>query len=228
MKGKLIVIEGMDGVGKTTQVQHIVEALNTVGQQAVGIREPGGTWLGEQLRTILKSEECQSLSPTAQMLLFAAARAQNVAERIKPLLDAGTWVVMDRFSPSTQVYQGELDKLSEAMNVEAVACQGLVPDLTFILDMDVERAALRRAESEKDAWDRKDMHVVRAAYITHAPKWNAVVLDADKSTNSLTEEIWMHLKPWLPGKCSVCQDTGWRELSPDYDKHRDHAPGFGN
>lgn len=198
MKGKLIVIEGMDGVGKTTQVQRIVGALNAAGQQAVGIREPGGTWLGEHLRNILKHEDCQALSPTAQMLLFAAARAQNVAECIKPLLEAGTWVVMDRFSPSTQVYQGELDRLPDAMAVDELACQGLVPDLTFILDMDVERAALRRAENEKDAWDRKDMRVVRAAYITHAPKWDAVVLDADKSTSALTEEIWMHLKPWLP------------------------------
>jgi dTMP kinase len=142
-RGRLISIEGIDGVGKTTHAGLLLELLHAHGVNAVAFREPGGTPLGEQLRRLLKdSAERTALS---ELLLFAAARAELVETRIKPALADGTYVLLDRFTDSTLAYQGALGGIAEdeLHCVCRICAAGLTPDLTFWLDLDPSAAQSR-------------------------------------------------------------------------------------
>ena len=147
MRGLFVTFEGIDRSGKTTQAGMLCEAL---GDDALGVREPGGTEAGERVRSLLKDPSV-SLSPEAEALLFAAARSELVAEVILPALDDGKVVVSDRFLDSSLAYQGGARGLGieDVERVNHFAVRGLKPDLTFLLDLSPEDAAARAGESDR-------------------------------------------------------------------------------
>jgi dTMP kinase len=149
VQARLITLEGIDGVGKTTHVARLVAYLAGKGLAVATYREPGATPLGEELRQLLKRGVV--LSAAAEMLMFATARAELVASRVKPDLAGGTWVVLDRFTESTLAYQGALDQIPEDVlrAVCRAAAGGLVPDLTLWLDIEPEAAVSRRYPLEQ-------------------------------------------------------------------------------
>jgi dTMP kinase len=148
-RGKFITFEGLDGTGKSTQLRKLAEALREAGHDVVETREPGGTATGEKIRHVLLDSATLDLSPRAEMALMFASRAQHIAEVILPALDHGQIVLCDRFTDSTEAYQGSGRKLgSEAVReLHRVLCGNLQPDLTILLDSDpafcVSRARLR-------------------------------------------------------------------------------------
>jgi dTMP kinase len=147
MRGLFVTFEGIDRSGKTTQAGLLVDAL---GDEALGVREPGGTPAGEKVRELLKDPSV-SLSPEAEALLFAAARSELVAEVILPALDQGKVVVSDRFLDSSLAYQGGARGLGieEIERVNHFAVRGLKPDLTFLLELSPEDAAARSGENDR-------------------------------------------------------------------------------
>jgi dTMP kinase len=159
--GLFVTFEGIDRSGKTTQASMLVEAL---GDAAVAVREPGGTELGERLRELLKGPV--PMTPHAEALLFAAARAQLVAEVIRPALESERVVVSDRYLDSSLAYQGAARGLGveEVARVNEWATESLVPDLTFLLEIDPAAAASRAGELDRfeDEGDRLQAQVARA------------------------------------------------------------------
>ena len=155
MAGSLITFEGIDGSGKSTQIQMLENEFNKLGVEYKTFREPGGTELSEKIREILLDKENIELISTAESLLFAAARAQLTAEQIKPAIEKGEFVICDRFTDSTIAYQGygrglDIKQLEE---INYIATAGLTPDITFILDISPEAAAVRM---EAEASDRME------------------------------------------------------------------------
>jgi dTMP kinase len=151
-RGLFITFEGMDGSGKTTQMNLLAERLRGMGRTVLTTAEPGGPPIAMKIRRILLDAENQALSPAAELLLYFAARAQNVDEWILPALARGEIVLSDRFTDSSLVYQGYGRGLG-ADAVEAldrIACRGLTPDLTILVDVDPE-AALARARARNFA-----------------------------------------------------------------------------
>lgn len=144
MSGRFIALEGVDGCGKSTQAALLAAALRVAGHEVVETREPGGTALGESVRNILLGSD-GAMSPIAEALLFAASRAQHVAQVIRPALVAGAWVVCDRFVDSSLAYQGAARGLGidAVWAVNAPAVDGCLPDLAIVLDVPPATAALR-------------------------------------------------------------------------------------
>ncbi|MGB1627665.1 MAG: dTMP kinase [Miltoncostaeaceae bacterium] len=145
MTGTFISLEGVDGSGKSTQASMLSEALRRRGHEVIHVREPGGTPLGEDVRDIVLGPD--AMSPWAEALLFAAARAQLVADVIEPAIAAGTWVVADRFIDSSLAYQGAARGLgiAEVAFINAHGIGGSMPDLTIVLDIPPGAAMDRRA-----------------------------------------------------------------------------------
>jgi dTMP kinase len=137
-RGKFITFEGLDGTGKSTQMRKLAAALRAAGHKVVETREPGGTVTGEKIRRVLLDSATEGLSPLAEMALMFASRAQHIAEVIQPALDHGHIVLCDRFTDSTEAYQGSGRKLgSEAvLKLHRVLCGDLQPDLTILLESD--------------------------------------------------------------------------------------------
>ena len=159
MRGRFITFEGLDGSGKSTQMERLAAALRRSGRDVVTTREPGGTPVGEKIRSV---ELGQGPAPLAELALMAASRAQSVAEVIRPALDAGRWVLCDRFHDATEAYQGGgrgLDRTA-IRDLHRLLCADLQPDLTLIFDLDpavsLERArklpAAGRFEAESMAF----------------------------------------------------------------------------
>ena len=163
MKGKFIVIEGIDGSGKTTQINQLSKWLNgsdliPKNNQLVITREPGGTQLGKSIRSLLLDTSIEN-SPDSitELLLYAADRAQHVNEIIRPSLNKGDWVISDRFCGSTLAYQGYGRKLNIKLikNLENIATQGISPDITFLLDIPVEESIKRRKSRKEDRIEKE-------------------------------------------------------------------------
>ena len=208
MKGRFITFEGGEGCGKSTQVRRLKEALEAEGHEVLLTREPGGTRLSELIRGLLKDEREDPPCDRAELLLFLAARAQLVRNVIRPALDAGTWVVSDRFSDSTFAYQGygrglPLDVLRLANDF---ACEGLRPDLTLLLDVDAEtsRARLRtreaatnttadRIEQAGDAFHAR----LRQGFLEMAAQEpnRIVTIEASGTPDEVWEKVWKSLTP---------------------------------
>lgn len=151
-RGIFITFEGMDGSGKTTQMHRLGERLRSLGHTVTETVEPGGPPIAQKIRRILLDSANQELSPTTEILLYFASRAQNVDEWILPALKRGEIVLSDRFTDSSLVYQGVGRGLGvEAVNdLDRIACRGLKPDLTILVDVDAE-ASLARARSRNQA-----------------------------------------------------------------------------
>lgn len=156
-RGKFITFEGLDGTGKSTQLRKLAAAVRAAGYKVVETREPGGTATGEKIRKVLLDSGTAGLSPLAEMALMFASRAQHIAEVIEPALAVGTIVLCDRFTDSTEAYQGSGRRLgSEAVReLHRVLCGNLQPDLTILLDsnaaLSVSRARRRNQRSAKTA-----------------------------------------------------------------------------
>lgn len=190
MRGLFVTFEGIDRSGKTTQARLLTEAL---GSDALGVREPGGTEAGERVREILK-DPAVPLAPEAEALLFAAARAELVADVILPSLASGRVVVSDRFLDSSLAYQGGARGLGidDVERVNRFAARGLRPDLTFLLDLPVSEAAQRAGESDRFEDEGEELQeAVLSAYerlIEGDPeRWRR--LDATRSPSEIHAEV---------------------------------------
>jgi dTMP kinase len=144
-RGQFITLEGIDGCGKTTQFRLLAQWLRDQGKNVVETVEPGGTGIGKQIRRILLDPESAEIQPRAELLLYFASRAQNVDQVIRPSLEAGNIVLCDRFTDSTLVYQGCGRGLDTAvvLDLDRIACQGLKPDVTFLIDINLETSLMR-------------------------------------------------------------------------------------
>jgi dTMP kinase len=159
-RGRLITVEGLDGAGKTTLVGALADALRERGREVVVLREPGGVELSERIRALVK-DPALDVHPRAEALLYAAARAQLVAERLEPLLAAGHWLLLDRFVDSSLAYQGAGRGLGveEVRALNLFATGGLAPDRTLLLRIDA-RAGLARAERRGEDADRLEREAI--------------------------------------------------------------------
>jgi dTMP kinase len=158
MTGKFITFEGLDAVGKSTQIAWLCHWLAANGHDPVRTMEPGGTAIGQELRRLLLSQESLAMAPTTELLLYEADRAQHVEEVIRPALQAGRIVISDRFADSTTAYQGfgrGLD-MDLVLALHRLATGGLTPDLTFFLDMDPELAMARKRAGQLALLDRME------------------------------------------------------------------------
>ena len=192
-RGKFITLEGMDGAGKSTHIGGIVDLLRSRDKDVVVTREPGGTPLGEKLRTLLLS---QPMHIETEALLMFAARREHIARVIAPALAAGRWVLSDRFTDATYAYQGAgrgmaRDRIAA---LERWVQNGLQPDLTIVFDAPVEVALARLAKAPADRFEREDrgfFERVRAAYLERAaaePRRLRVV-DGGKPLAEIKKEI---------------------------------------
>jgi len=155
-QGRFIALEGGEGAGKSTQARLLADALQSRGIDVVTTREPGGTPGAEAIRSLLLGLEGEGWKPRAEALLFAAARSDHVERLIRPALEAGQWVVCDRFIDSSRAYQGGGCGLSDAevLELHHIGSKGLLPDLTFLIEIPPDVAAARLALRDSDGTDR--------------------------------------------------------------------------
>lgn len=170
-RGRFITFEGIDGAGKSTHIEWFAERLRVAGHSVQVTREPGGTALGEQLRGITLN---QPMSALTELLLVFAARAEHLAQRIRPALARGEWVVCDRFTDSTFAYQGAGRMMGElaVADLERIVHGDLRPDRTYLFDLEAREAAERRAAARAaDRFEAEDLAFfgrVRDAYLRRA------------------------------------------------------------
>jgi dTMP kinase len=205
-----ITFEGLDGSGKSTQMRLLSERLRASGFDVFESVEPGGTPIGQQIRRILLHEDNTELAPTAELLLMFAARAQNVDQWILPELSQGKIVLSDRWTDSTIAYQGYGRGLGAdvVLDVDRIACRGLVPNLTICIDIDplvgLARARARasetrdietRMEQEELAFFRR----VRDGYaqIANDEPRRFRIIDGDRTPAAIADEVWAVVEPAL-------------------------------
>ena len=194
-----ITFEGPEGCGKTTQIKLLAQALTARGCEVLSLREPGGTSIGDQIREVLHDLRNTEMHARTEILLYNAARAQIVEQRIKPHLQAGGIVLCDRFADSTLAYQGYgrgLD-LADVRHIVTFATQNLKPDLTLYLDIDVE-AGLARRRAGGGEWNRMDDQTVefyrrvrqgyRALMAEEPQRW--IAIDASRSVEDVQRDVW--------------------------------------
>jgi len=197
MNGLFLSFEGIDGSGKTTQVSLLAAALRERGREVVSLREPGGTGLGERIRSLLLDKSDDAPVPQAELLLFAAARAQIVRTQILPALERGAVVVLDRFVDATYAYQGfgRGLPLDQILALETIAA-GILPARTWFLDLEPAEAA-RRRQTRGEAADRMESETdrfrakVREGYLERArlDPTRMKVLDASRSREEIAAAI---------------------------------------
>ncbi|HSF24894.1 MAG TPA: dTMP kinase [Blastocatellia bacterium] len=157
MSGSFITLEGIDGCGKSTQLAMLADALRALGNRIVVTREPGGTTIGERIRELLSSDATASIQPATELLMIVGARAQHVADVIRPSLEGGLIVISDRYTDSSVAFQGYGRGLDLAMidNVNLIATGGLTPDLTILFDLEAKEAQARLDARRIGVPDRK-------------------------------------------------------------------------
>jgi dTMP kinase len=202
-RGRFITFEGMDGSGKTTQMRRLAERLRGMGRVVVETVEPGGPPIAMKIRRILLDAANQELSPVTEVLLYFASRAQNVDQWIAPALSRGEIVLSDRFTDSSLVYQGFGRGLGAetVAALEAIACRGLKPDLTLLVDIDAEtslaRARARNAaephcETRMDDQSIDFHRAVHAAYHALAARepGRVRIVDGRADIDAIEREVW--------------------------------------
>jgi dTMP kinase len=199
MTGRFLTVEGVDGAGKSTHLQFIADFVAARGRHAIVTREPGGTDLAEHLREAILT---QAMAPEVETLLIYAGRADHVTRVIRPALEAGTWVICDRFSDATAAYQvaGKGVPAQFVDSLAAIAHPGLVPDRTLVFDCPYDTAAKRLTASGKklDRFEREDrafFERVRGAYLARAKAEPARVrvIDATASLSDTRKALEHHL-----------------------------------
>ena len=203
--GRLITVEGLDGAGKTTLVAGLTRELAARGRELLVLREPGGVELSERIRLLVKDPEL-AIDARAEALLYAAARAQLVAEQLVPLLESGQWVLLDRFVDSSLAYQGA----GRGLGVERIralnelATGGLTPDRTLLLRIDPAVGRARIADRDTDRLEQAGeafFSAVAAAYdeLAAAEPDRIAVLDADRAPEAVLADALAALEPLLAG-----------------------------
>lgn len=197
MRGKLITLEGGEGVGKSTNLAFIQHQLEQAGVELVVTREPGGTEVAEKIRQLLLTPSDEPISELAELLLVFAARAQHLEQLIKPALERGAWVLCDRFVDATYAYQGG----GRAMNLDTIAIlermvlKEVRADMTLLLDLPVEVGMARaRARAELDRFEQEQFsffEAVRAAYLARAKAEpdRVVIIDAAPALEMVQQQI---------------------------------------
>jgi dTMP kinase len=213
-----ITLEGPEGSGKSSQLPLLADWLRRQDYQVFTTREPGGTLIGDQIRSILGNLENTAMQPRTEILLFLAARAQLVEEVMRPLLEKGTIILCDRYSDSTLAYQGyghgvDLNTLKKLLDF---ATGGLYPDLTLLLDIDVQTGLERRKKSGGE-WNRLDAYAlafhqrVRMGYLALAnaepERW--IMIDASRSF----EEVQLAMQKALTDKLHLMEKTIRKETT---------------
>jgi len=204
-RGRFISFEGGEGSGKSTQIKRLAERLDAAKLRSIVTREPGGSPGAEVIRHLILSGMGKLLGPDAETLLFAAARDDHVRTVIQPALNQGTWVLCDRFSDSTRVYQGRVGNVASGLlnAMERVTIGDLKPDLTIILDVPVEiglkRAAARRGSAAPDRFESEDVKFhqnLRDAYreIAATEPARCVLIDASGDANTVAAAVWTALR----------------------------------
>ena len=197
MKGKFITVEGIEGVGKTTNMEYLQRLITAAGKELVITREPGGTPLGEAIRDLLLDPEYTGMDPDCELQLMFAARAEHLARVIRPAIEAGQWVLCDRFTDATYAYQGggrglDTDKIKA---LEQLVQGDFRPDLTLLLDVPVE-IGLERAgnRSTPDRFEQEQVEFferVRQAYLemarTHDGRYR--VIDASQPLEAVQRQL---------------------------------------
>jgi len=200
MRGKFIVIEGIDGCGKTTQIDEIARWIPTSGllkgkSKLVKTREPGGSLLGKKLRNlILDNNKNNKPSSLAELLLYSADRAEHISKIISPALEKQDWVLSDRFCDSTLAYQGYGRSLNLEIikNIESIVCQGKYPDLTIFLDISAEESVLRRKHLIPDRMESegiKFLQKVNEGFKFIAKEKNWKIISAMEDIDTISNEI---------------------------------------
>ncbi len=208
MKGRLIVLEGIDGCGKTTQINHLAKWLPTSGLLPKGkklliTKEPGGTALGHALRQLLLNNSAEANPhPLTELLLYAADRAQHISQLIRPAIERGDWVISDRFSSSTIAYQGYGRELSINLikQLESIATEGLIADITLLLDISIAKSMARREEKLDDrieAEGKDFLYKVANGFQQLAKQDNWIQINAEKSPSSVSSTIEETLKQYF-------------------------------
>ncbi len=204
-KGIFITLEGIDGSGKSTQGKLLHTWMGKQGYQVMYTREPGGTWIGEQIRSIVLNNYNTAMDSRAEFLLFSASRAQHTRQFILPTLKMGISVICDRYSDSSIAYQGygrqslDLDGIFETT---FFATFGLKPDITFFLDVDPEKGYQR--SHKRNRLDKEELEFykrVRAGYLMlselYQNRW--ITIDANRKTEDVHRDIIVELKERLKG-----------------------------
>ncbi len=201
MRGRFITFEGGAGTGKTTQVTALAMRLKSFGIATLTTREPGGSPGAEAIRHVLLSGAAKPLGAYAEAILFAAARDDHVSQTIRPALEQGKWVICDRFTDSTRVYQGVLGNVDQRLiaRLERITVGDTRPDLTILLDvpaaLGLERAARRRGEGSADRFETETLEFhekLRQAYLDLAERdpERCVVIDGSAEAAVVADAIW--------------------------------------
>jgi dTMP kinase len=207
-RGLFITFEGGDGCGKSTQMRLLAERLRGEGRRVIETVEPGGTRIGELIRRILLDSANQDLRAIPELLLYFASRAQNVEEMILPALEEGAVVLSDRFTDSSMAYQGYGRSLGEGavLALDRIACHGLIPDATLLIDIDIETSLARardrklsHAESRMDEQAIEFHHRVRKAYQRMAEREprRFHVIDGRADVETVAAVVWSALSPLM-------------------------------
>ena len=209
-RGLFITFEGPEGSGKSTQLRLLGKRLRAGGREVLETAEPGGTPIGLQIRRVLLDAANQELCPTAELLLMFAARAQNVDQAILPALGEGRIVICDRFTDSTLVYQGAARGMGAELvyEVDRIACRGLVPDLTLIVDIDVATGLARahrrnqRAQEVETRLDEQSAEFhrkVRSAYhrLAEDEPRRVKLIDGSREEAEVAADVWAIMEPLL-------------------------------
>ena len=196
-RGKFITIDGLEGAGKSTQIDFIKKYLSDRNRDVFLTREPGGTDLGERLRALLLNKNIDAMIPDTELLLMFAARNEHVKKVIVPKLQQGIWVISDRFTDASYAYQGggrgiPLERIEE---LEKWTLKDFVPDMTFLLDLDVELGLSRveqRGEKDRFEEEHKDFfNKVREIFSNRASKYpeRIKLIDASKNIDETSSQI---------------------------------------
>lgn len=208
MTGKFITFEGGEGVGKTTQIELLADKIRSLNIPVKTTREPGGTSVGETLRSLLKSNpDFKSLDPLSECLMMFAIRCDHFRKVIKPLLENGFVVICDRFYDSTLVYQGILKNVSykDIMELKNLSLKDFEPDLTFILDIDPKISIQRLKNREFNLLDSYDLMeikehtIIREGFkkIAEIFSYRAHIINANKTPDKIFEKIFKTAAPLL-------------------------------
>jgi dTMP kinase len=212
-RGLFLTFEGPEGSGKSTQLVLLAEKLRAAGHDVVETQEPGGTAVGAQIRHMLLDPSNRDLCPTAELLLMFASRAQNVDQVILPALRAGRIVLSDRFTDSTLAYQGVGRGLGAEVvyEIDRIACRGLVPNLTLLIDIDTETGLARARRRNEDAHevdtrlDEQDAsfhRTVREAYrqLAGDEPGRVRLIDGGRDRAEVAGDVWRELSGLLSAR----------------------------
>ena len=204
-RGRFITLEGIEGAGKSTQLANVCAALREAGIEPVVTREPGGAPVAERIRSLLLARDNQGMASDAELLLMFAARAEHLHQTIRPALDAGRWVVCDRFTDATYAYQGGGRGVDPARisTLETLVQGALRPDLTLLFDLSPQTGLARaKGRAEPDRFEVEAITFferVRAAYLDIARRepLRVQVIDAGKSVAQVSSAVAAKLRTYL-------------------------------